>query len=77
MKLDKNTISKLEGFLKTLFKPRDIVELRCIESWGQDNSKKSAVRERRWLTRDQLLRRVGEFEEINSGENCKVWIRRH
>src|SRR5271165_3046285 len=46
----------IDQFLGALFEPKDIVSVRFIETWTEDNLKKSQVQLRRWLRAEQLVR---------------------
>ncbi len=57
--------TQLKQFLDTLFECNDLIELRCIETWQENDEQKSRVRRRYWLTKDAIYNE-SKLEELRS-----------
>lgn len=58
-------VSQLAMFVSALFKPHDLVEVRCIRSASSEPTSVPLVVERAWLSPQQLLEQYSTFACLN------------
>ena len=66
---------QLEQFLRALFLPDELIELRFIESWVSHGKKRSrVVRAAQWLRTEQFVSEYGEIDDFAQRERANVYF---